>query len=75
MTELLQKQRTEVATEGELVVLRIGNAEIRMEHDTALKLSTWLRVRGKEAQRNAGAVAHWSIVGNLTDVQAGGRPW
>lgn len=72
---LLQKQRIEVATDGELVVLRIGNAEMKMEHALALQLSTWMRIRGKEAQRNAGAVAHWSIVGNLAQVEAGGRPW
>ncbi len=75
MTELLKKQRIEVVTEGELVVLRIGNAEMKMEHDTAIQLSTWLRVNGKQAQRAAGAVSHWSIVGNLSQIQAGGRPW
>jgi hypothetical protein len=75
LTSLLQKERIEVATEGELVVLRIGNSEMKMDHATAIQLSTWMRVRGKEAQRNAGAVCHWSVVGNLIDVQAGGRPW
>jgi len=72
---LLQKQRIEVATEGELVVLRIGNSEMKMDSALALQLSTWMRIRGKEAQRNAGAVAHWSIVGNLAAVEAGERPW
>lgn len=75
MPALLQKQRIEVATEGELVVLRIGNAEMKMDHATALQLSTWMRVRGKEAQRIAGAVSHWSVIGNLTAVEAGERPW
>lgn len=75
MPTLLQKQRIEVATEGELVVLRIGSAEMKMDSALALQLSTWMRVRGKEAQRNAGAVAHWSVVGNLAQVQAGERPW
>lgn len=73
---LLKKQRIEVTAEGSLVVLRIGNAEMRMEHETAIQLSTWLRVRGKEAKRMAGDNSrHWSVVGNLKDVEAGGRPW
>jgi hypothetical protein len=75
LTALLKKQRIEVATEGELVVFRIGNAEMKMDHATALQISTWMRIRGKEAQRNAGAVAHWSITGNLAAVEAGERPW
>jgi hypothetical protein len=48
-----------------------------MEHETAIQLSTWLRVRGKEAKRIAGDESrHWTIIGNLRDVlQPGGRPW
>lgn len=73
---LLQKQRIEVIAEGPLVVLRIGNAEMKMEHETAIQLSTWLRVRGKEAKRVAGDNSrHWSVIGRLSDVEAGGRPW
>jgi hypothetical protein len=76
MTDLLQKQRIEVKAEGTLVVLKIGNAEMRMPYDTAIQLSTWLRVRGKEAKRQAGDVSrHWSVIGNLTAVQGGERPW
>lgn len=76
MVDLLKRQRLEVATEGQLVVLRVGNATMRMEHDTALQLSTWLRVRGKEAKANAGDTsAHWSIIGRLTQVENEGRPW
>lgn len=73
---LLQKQRIEVISEGPLVVLRIGNAEMKMEHETAIQLSTWLRVRGKEAKRMAGDNSrHWSVVGNLGAVIAGEKPW
>lgn len=76
MPSLLQKQRIEVISEGSLVVLRIGNAEMKMEHETAIQLSTWLRVRGKEAKRLAGDNSrHWSVVGNLQAVIAGERPW
>jgi hypothetical protein len=76
MSDLLQRQRIEVRTEGQLVVLRVGNAELRMEHETAIQLSTWLRVRGKEAKRIAGdASRHWTVIGNLEAVEAGERPW
>lgn len=76
MSSILQKQRIEVISEGSLVVLRIGNAEMKMEHETAIQLSTWLRVRGKEAKRVAGDNSrHWSVVGNLKAVIAGEKPW
>jgi hypothetical protein len=76
MSDLLQRQRIEVRTEGQLVVLRVGNAELRMEHETAIQLSTWLRVRGKEAKRIAGdASRHWTGIGHLEAVEAGERPW
>jgi hypothetical protein len=76
MSDLLQRQRIEVRTEGQLVVLQIGNAELRMEHETAIQLSTWLRVRGKEAKRTAGdGSRHWTVIGNLEAVEAGERPW
>ena len=76
MTDILQKQRIEVKAEGTLVVLKIGNAEMRMPYETAIQLSTWLRVRGKEAKRIAGdGSRHWSVVGCLDAVQAGERPW
>lgn len=76
MVELLQKQCIEVRTEGALVLLKIGNAEMRMPYDTAIQLSTWLRVRGKEAKRIAGDDNRkWTVIGNLQAVQAGERPW
>lgn len=76
MTDLLKRERIEVRTEGVLVVVQIGNSELKMEYDTALQLSTWIRVRGKEAKRNAGDRSlHWSVIGNLTAVEQDGRPW
>jgi hypothetical protein len=63
---LLSRQRIAVDTEGELVKLAIGNAEIRMPYETAIQLSTWLRVRGKQAKRAAGDTSrHWSVIGLL----------
>lgn len=76
MTDLLQKQRVSVHAEGELVVLRIGNAEMKMDHETAIQLSTWMRVRGKEAKRIAGDNSRkWHVVGKLSLIEAGERPW
>ncbi len=76
MRDLLQKQRIEVRCDGELVVLQVGNAELKMDHETAIQISTWLRVRGKEAKRAAGDNSrHWTVIGRLDDVLAGGRPW
>lgn len=73
---LLQKQTVVVSTEGELVILKIGSTEIKMAYDTAIQLSTWLRIRGKEAKRNAGDKSrHWSVIGNLEALQNGERPW
>ena len=64
MTPLLSKQRMAVVAEGEMVKLSIGNADIRMPYETALQLSQWLRVRGKEAKKNAGDMSrHWSAIG------------
>lgn len=55
-----------VASEGENVVLTIGNSQIRFHYETALKLSQWLRIRAKEAKRKAGDNSrHWSAIGNI----------
>lgn len=76
MSDILKKQRIEVRAEGQLVVLQIGNAVMKMEHETALQLSTWLRVRGKQAKVVAGDTSrHWTLIGNLTAVEHEGRPW
>ena len=74
--DLLQRQNVEVTLDGTLVVLKIGNTTIKMEYETAIQLSTWLRVRGKQAKNIAGDTSRrWSVIGNLTDVIKGGRPW
>ncbi len=76
MVDLLKKQRIEVKAEGLLVVLQIGNSAMKMDYETAIQLSTWLRVRGKEAKRMAGDDSRrWSVIGNLDAVEDGGRPW
>lgn len=76
MSDILQKHRTAVRTEGELVVLQFGNVVVKMPYDTALQVSTWMRVRAKEAKRNAGDTSrHWTVIGNLQAVEQEGRPW
>lgn len=73
---ILKPQKIDVRSEGELVVLKVGGAEMKMHYETAIQLSTWLRVRGKEAKRLAGDVSrHWTVIGKLDAVQAGERPF
>lgn len=65
---LAHLERIAVRAEGERVVLTIGNADITFDYETALKLSQWLRVRGKQAKRTAGDLSrHWSAIAILED--------
>ncbi len=67
---LLSRQRIAVDSEGEMVTLTIGNSTMKMPYETAIQLSTWLRVRGKEAKRRAGDHSrHWTVIGVLDGVQ------
>lgn len=64
LSPLLSRQRIAVVAEGDMVKLSIGNADIRMPYETAIQLSQWLRVRGKEAKKTAGDMSrHWSAIG------------
>lgn len=68
---LLRKQRISVDAEGELVVLRVGNTELKMPYETAIQLSTWLRVRGKQAKRTAGDMSRrWNVIGILDGLKS-----
>ena len=65
---LLQRQRIAVVSEGDLVVMTLGNVEVKLPYETALLLSQWLRVRAKEAKTRAGDTSrHWSLLGTLHD--------
>ncbi len=67
---LMSKLHVQVGTEGDLVTLQIGNVAIKMPYEAALQLSQWLRVRGKEAKRNAGDQSrHWSAIAVLDGVR------
>jgi len=71
-TDLLQKQRIAVSSEGDLVVMDLGNVQVKLSYETALLLSQWLRVRAKEAKQRAGDQSrHWSCVGVLHDENYG----
>lgn len=67
---LLTQQRLEVKSEGELVVICVGNSELKMHYEAALLLSQWIRVRAKECKRRAGdASRHWSAIGVISDAE------
>jgi hypothetical protein len=70
--DLLKRERIAVDSVGELVVMQLGNVEVKLPYETALLLSQWLRVRAKEAKRRAGDTSrHWSVVGTLHDANCG----
>jgi ribosomal protein L6P/L9E len=57
-----------VSSEGEIVVMKFGNTEVKMHYANALQFSQWVRLRAKEAKRRAGDTSrHWSAVGVLED--------
>ena len=66
MDDVLLKQRLACRSEGDKVVLCIGNYEHKMDYTTALKLSQWMRVASKEAKQVAGdGNSHWTVMGLL----------
>jgi hypothetical protein len=66
--DLLKRERIAVYSEGDLVVLNLGNVEVKLPYETALILSQWMRYRAKEAKKRAGDVSrHWSVIATLTD--------
>jgi len=65
---LLKRERIEVSSEGDLVVVQLGNVEVKVPYETAFQLSAWIRLRAKEAKRFAGDTSrHWSVLGTLSD--------
>lgn len=69
---LLKKERIAVESEGDLVVMRLGNVTAKLPYETALLLSQWIRVRAKEAKNRAGDTSrHWSLIGTLHDASRG----
>jgi hypothetical protein len=65
---LQQMQAVQVFDEGEDVVLRIGDSELRWHYTQALALSQHVRVCAKRAKNRAGDQSrHWSAVADLVD--------
>jgi hypothetical protein len=57
---LVRPERFAVAAEGERVVIDMGSTRLTMTYEDALTFSQWVRVRAKEAKRNAGDQSrHW----------------
>jgi len=57
---MLHVRDISVCAIGQVVSLRLGRSTIGIPWETALQVSQWIRVRGKEAKRNASEQAHWS---------------
>jgi hypothetical protein len=65
---VMAPERIEVSSEGELVVITVGNSALRLHYADALTVSQWIRVRAKEAKARCGDVSrHWSAVALLSD--------
>lgn len=68
---LLSRQRIGVEARGDMVRLTFGNAHVDLPYETALQLSQWLRVRGKQAKRTAGDMSrHWSAIALIDGLRA-----
>lgn len=75
MSKVLTKQNVRVELDGVVVVVKIGNHDLKLDYESALILSTWMRVRAKEAKRLAGDTSrHWSVIGRLTALLDGNDP-
>lgn len=69
MSKMLTKQKVSVDLDGPLIKLTFGEFEVRLEYETAIQVSQWLRIVGKQAKALAGDKSrHWSAVGVLGDV-------
>ena len=67
--KLLTPQVIDFWSEGELVVMKVGNSELRLHYEDALKVSQQMRVTSKEAKRRAGDTGrHWSVLGTLDGI-------
>ncbi len=65
---VLNRTTFSTAVEGSIVILQLGNVPIRMDYNTALQMSQFLRVAGRKAKQNAGDFSRdINIVANLTD--------
>jgi hypothetical protein len=68
---LMQKMRMGVEVRGEIVRLSVGSTQIDMPYEAAIQLSGWLRLRGKEAKKNAGdSSRQWRVIAFLEGLKS-----
>lgn len=68
---MAEQRKILVFDEGEDVVIRIGNHDIRFHYSQALPFSVHVRMSAKKAKARAGDTSrHWSVVGDLVDLNA-----
>lgn len=66
--KILSRTQFGTRVEGVDVVVTLGNKECRMDYQTALKLSAFLRHSGRLAKRHAGDQARtFTVFADLTD--------
>lgn len=67
---LLSPEKVSVSFSGEIVNITVGNSTLGMHYEDALKLSQWIRMRAKQAKREAGdSSRHWSAIAVLDGIQ------
>lgn len=66
--KILRQTAYGTRVEGTIVVMTVGAKNCRMDYDTALKLSAFLRHSGRIAKRNAGDHSKkFTVFADLTD--------
>ncbi len=69
--KILQRTPYGVRVEGTVVVMTIGNKNVRMDYEVALKLSAFLRHGGRIAKKAAGDESRkFTVYADLTDANA-----
>lgn len=75
LPERLNAKDVDIRAQGQMVMVRFGHIKAGLPFAAAETISQWIRLRGKEAKRNAGELAHWSSIARATAVSHGERPW
>lgn len=69
--KILQRTPYGVRVEGTVVVMTIGTRNVRMDYETALKLSAFLRHGGRIAKKASGDESRrFTVYADLTDANA-----
>ncbi len=62
LPKILKAYEAAVEARGTSVFVKLGPCELGLPWEVCFILSQWIRLKGKEAKRNAGEMAHWSKV-------------